>query len=271
VQAYVARDFSQLEGSMLFQGRYPEHTNEVAIGGLLSEATGSAIGDRAVIRRGAVERVYLVTGIVQLADNAGINIMMTHGGLVALNRDFQFTQLYVYLERNSDVNDFLARVEEAEGDVFTSAVDMQELIDARFSQYGAIFAAVAFGIMLVTLAVVGLVLYMVIRTAIWRRRQEFGVYKALGHTTIQLMTQVALNFTPIVLLGLVLGSVAGYLGFNPLFALLTHSVGVVKTNLPTPLGLTVVTCAELTLYAFEVSWLIAWRIRKISPYALVGV
>ena len=270
VSSFVSKDFSLLEGSLLQVGRYPVHDNEVAINGLIGETLGLQIGDWVTIQQGSLQKEYLITGLIQLMENGGTNILMTYDGMRCIQPDFQFVQIYVYLHEGENAADFIRRLKADEGDIFSMTVDMQELVDAQFSSYGTIFAALAFGILAVTVLVVILVLYMVIKTMILRRKRDIGIQKALGFTTLQLMNQIALGFAPIALIGVLLGGLAGHFGFNPIFAALTHSAGIMKTDLPSPVSWTIATCIALAMLAYLISMLIAWRIRKISPYALVS-
>jgi putative ABC transport system permease protein len=111
---------------------------------------------------------------------------------------------------------------------------------------------------------------MVIKTSILRRKRELGIQKAVGFTTFQLMNQIALNMTPVILLGVVIGAVGGYFGFNPILVVLIRSMGIVQMKLPVPLDWTILVCIALTALAYVVSMLVAWRIRKISAYSLVN-
>jgi putative ABC transport system permease protein len=147
---------------------------------------------------------------------------------------------------------------------------MKELADAQFGAYGDIFAVVTLGVLLVTAIVVALALYLVIKTMIIRRRRELGIQKALGYTTLQLVLQTALIFTPAAVIGVAAGGVGGYLGFNPLFAALVHSAGIMETHLPSPTAWTIMTCLGVIAFAYLASMLISLRIRRISPYALVS-
>jgi putative ABC transport system permease protein len=104
---------------------------------------------------------------------------------------------------------------------------------------------------------------------ILNRSRDFGIQKALGFTTGQLMVQVALNYTPIVLVVVTVGCLAGFYGFNPLFTMLVHSAGIMSANMPPALLHTICTSLGLTVFAFAMSMLMSWRIRTISPYEMV--
>jgi len=113
------------------------------------------------------------------------------------------------------------------------------------------------------------VLYLVIKTTIIRRRRELGIQKAIGFTTFQLMNQIAMGLSPSIIIGTVLGSAGGYLGFNAIFVALVRGMGIARADLPIPLAWVAVMCAALVVLAYTISLLTAWRIRKISAYTLV--
>ena len=267
---FVARDFSALEGSMLVEGDYPTNDREVAIGGLLAEDIDRGIGDTITVESGGRKKEFLITGTIQSTENFGINLAMTYKGVLTLKDDFQFTNIYIHLVDGTDAETFIDRVKTREGNVFSNTINIQELADAFIGPYSAIFGAVASVILAITAVVIVLVLYLVIKTMILRRRRELGIQKALGFTTLQLMTQIALNFTPAVFVGVVAGGIAGYLGFNPLFTALLHSAGIMKTEMPAPFMWTIIACLALVVLAYLTSLLIAWRIRSIPPTVLVS-
>ena len=271
----VAEDCSLLESPMMIEGRYPRHSNEIALGPAVSKVTGKNTGDTIMMRSGGNEKGYLVTGIAQFMNSNGFNGIITGDGLRGIQPDFEFLSYSVYLKDDVDVKAFIESVEAAEnamradGSAFDSVMDMQDQLSVVMDMMGGIFSAVAAGISAVTVFVVVLVLYMVIRTMILRRRRELGIQKAVGFTTFQLMNQIALNMAPVILLGAALGAVAGYFGLDSMVEAVTGGMGVVKVSLPVPIGLTIMVCAALAVLAYVVSMLIAWRIRKISAYALV--
>ena len=266
----VAEDCAQLESNMIVYGRYPRHDNEIALGTAISKVAGKGIGDTVMVKSGETEKEYLVTGIAQFMSNNGFTGIISGNGLTRIQPDYRFIGYNVYLTEGTDVKAFIKSVEAAEGGIFDSVMDIKDQLIVTMESMSSIFAAVAAGIAAVTVFVVILVLYMVIKTTILRRRRELGIQKAVGFTTFRLMNQIALNMTPVILLGVVTGAVAGYFGLNPMFVALTGSMGIVKVRLPVPIGQTLLICLALVTLAYAVSMLIAWRIRKITAYSLVS-
>ncbi|MCL2109942.1 MAG: FtsX-like permease family protein, partial [Oscillospiraceae bacterium] len=266
----IVEDCSLLEGKMLISGRYPKHSNEIALGTSIMKVAGKKIGDTVIAKKGEIEAEFLITGTVQFISQGGFNGFITGDGIRQVRPDFEFSDFNVYLNSDVDVKEFVQKIEAAEGEIFGNITDIQEQIESMLTAMGGIFAIVAMGIVVVTVFVVILTLYMVIKTTIGRRKRELGIQKALGFTTLQLMNQIALNMTPIILIGVIIGAVAGYFGLNPMMAALMTGMGIVKSELPIPLGQTAAVCVALVVIAYVVSMLIAWRIRKISAYGLVS-
>ena len=269
IAATVTLDCSLLEGAMLIDGRYPKHSNEIALGSPIMKVSGKGIGDSVTVRIDDSEKDYIVTGLVQFMNSGGFNGIMTGEAMTEIQPDFEFVSYSVYLNEGENSGDFIDSVKAAEGDVIEVAANIQDTLQATMDSMSGIFAAVAAGVGGVTVFVVILVLYMVIKTTILNRKRELGIQKALGFTTLRLMNQIALNTTPVVLLGVIVGAVIGYFGFNTMMAATMISMGVVKVDLPIPHDQLLIACIALVVLAYCISMLIAWRIRKISAYSLV--
>lgn len=270
ISAAVVEDCSLLESNMIVSGRYPKHPNEIALGPAVLKVSEKEIGDTITVKSGENERDYIITGLVQYMNNNGFNGIITGEGLCEVEPDFSFVGYNAYLNEGVDADTFIESVREQHGDIFDNILNTNDQIDSMLDSIGEIFSAVALGIVAVTLFVVVLTLYMVIKTMILRRKRELGIQKALGFTTLQLMNQVALNLTPVILLGSVVGAVAGYFGLNPLTAALMSSMGIVRSTLISPIDHTAIVCVVLVVLAYVISMLVAWRIRKISAYSLMS-
>jgi len=266
IAAAIADDFSQMESSMLLNGRFPKHNNEIALGPTVLKVLKKEIGGNVEIGG----KQFIITGIVQFMNNNGFNGVITSAGMKEAEPDYTLLAYNVYLKNRDDVTGFIESVKADEGDIFENIMNGNDQMISMLGMMGNVFAAVAAGIVAVTAFVVILTLYMVIKTVIIRRKRELGIQKAVGFTTFQLMNQIALNMTPSILTGAVFGAVIGYFGFNPMMTAMLSGMGFVKINLPAPVGQTVLICASLIVLAYAASMAVAGRIRRISAYALVS-
>jgi putative ABC transport system permease protein len=266
----VSDDFSQFEGGMLYEGRYPKHDNEAVIGGAVSRLQSKGIGDTIKMTQGGQSAEYLIVGLIQTTKNLGNVCGLTVSGLRQIQPDFRPNAFYVYLHKPEETGAFVKEMSDTFGPELDSVLNLYELMEAQLSAYGDIFQTVAFVLIAVTALIIFLVLYLMLKTVILRGRHELGIQKALGFTTRQLMNQFSLQFMPSVVVGIAAGGLAGILGFNAIFVALTKSMGIMNASLPVPVGLTAAMCVALALLAYIFALLIASRIRKVSAYALVS-
>ncbi len=265
----VTKDYEVSEEGGLVEGRQPKHANEVAVGHNFLKSIGKKIGDTVRLQQGGTAKDFLVTGIVQGVSNDGFVVALTYEGVISIQPGFESKMVYVHVVEGTDVADFIRDVEASEGDKLNGTVNLVDLVDAQFGQMGGAFGAVAVGILAMTVVVVMLVLYLVIKTMLLRNRREFGIQKAVGFTTPQIMNQIALGFVPVVLAGVAVGVVGGVIGLNPMFVAITSGMGIVETHFSSPPSWVAATGAFLLVLAYAASMLFALRVRKISAHALI--
>ena len=269
VNVITVEDFDCMEGTMLYEGRYPKNEDEIAIGGSLARLTNKNIGDDIEIKLNDRKSDYRIVGLISTTDNFGMAGAMTHKGVKRIEKDFKPYSMYIYLNDNSKSADFIKSIEKEHSKFIESSVDMKEIMAAQLGMYASIFRMVAYAIIAVTAMVILLTLFLILKTVIIRRRREFGIQKAMGFTTFQLMNQISLGYIPVIALGVAAGGVVGILGFNNMFVALTKNLGIMSASMPSPAGMVVIMCVLLVLMAYICAMLISWRIRRISAYALV--
>ncbi|MDR2615132.1 MAG: FtsX-like permease family protein, partial [Oscillospiraceae bacterium] len=265
----VVDDFSNLEGVLLYDGRYPNREDEIALSGKIAGLTGTAVGDSIDVTQSGRTARYLVVGFIQSVNEGGLVCAMSGDGFRRIQPDYRPVGIYVYMNDPDGTAAFIDSVSGRYGAVFDSVANLDVLIDTQLGMFSGIFKAVSVAIIAVTALVVVLTLYLMLKTAVLRSGRQLGIQKALGFTTLQLMNQTALYFLPSAAVGVILGGAAGSRCFAPIFVILTKSMGIMTASLQAPAAPIVVLCAALTLLVYAASMLIARRIRKISAYALV--
>ena len=254
----IVEDFSYLEGHSLVDGRFPIHDNEIAVAVPVLNIIGKGLGDWVTIVSGEDAHEYLVTGTVQNVQFNGLVGSLSLDGLRQVQPDFDFFAYSVNLAYGVDAAHFIETIQVAERDVLLNVVFFQGQVDAQLGMLSDIFTIVSTIIISVVAAIVVLVLYLVIKTTILRRRRELGIQKALGYTTFQLMNQIALNLTPTIFIGVIVGAIAGYYSFNPIFVAMLSDMGIVQANMILPIAWVVMLCIAVVLISYTVSMLISW-------------
>jgi putative ABC transport system permease protein len=266
----VAQDFSELEGTHLYEGRFPKHANEAALWGGLAEASGKQIGDTVTVTTAGGEADFLVTGLINSVDGDGV--ALTAEGIVKVLPDFQFDAVYVYLDHSSgvDADDFLEAVAGAPGSPVVETVNVYEVGQAQLEGMSRAFGLVALVVVLVVAGVIGLVLHLVASSMVLRRRRQWGVSKAVGFTDWQLARQVSAVYLPTVLVGLLVGSVVGTAAFPAFFGAVMRSVGIYKAFADPSFGAGLLVAAALAVFAGGMLLLVGSKIRRVGAYGLIS-
>ena len=118
--------------------------------------------------------------------------------------------------------------------------------------------------------VIVFVLYLLVRTMLNNKKRDYGILKALGFTTRQLILQTALSLMPAIILSTIVGLIVNSLVINPLTALFLSSIGIVKCTFTVPVGFIAIAGIGLILFAFMTACLLSLRIRKIAPKVLLA-
>ena len=125
-------------------------------------------------------------------------------------------------------------------------------------------------ILVLSMIVTAFVLYLLVRTMLNHKKQEYGILKALGFTTGQLIVQTALSFMPAMVLSMAAGLVISSFAINPLVAVFLSGIGIVKCTFPVPAGFIAVLGTGIVLMAFGMVCLMSVRIRKIVPKVMLA-
>jgi putative ABC transport system permease protein len=268
VYTNVTESYSQLENNVVYEGRQPKHKNEVSISWVVSDQIHKGIGDTVEVEFGNEKRNYLVTGLSQAMGNSGQVAALTLEGIQQVDSDYKGLTIYVYLDGISN-KDFIRKVQKEYGDSIVETIDIDENIESQTGMYTAAVFAVMLMVLTITVLVVVMILYLVIKTMIIKRKKEFGVMKAVGFSTLQLMSQISISFLPVMLIGVAIGGVLGYYFTNPMLSILLSSAGVKRLEFIIHLPIIIMICAGIFILAYFVSMLVSRRIKKISAYGLI--
>jgi len=265
----ITEDTKYLGTHMLVEGRFPIHANEIAVSPVLINMEDFNIGDTITMSTQEDEAEFLITGVVQLVRDGGIFSLMTQDAVTRLFSDSILRDINVRLAPDVDVALFTEMLEAEKGDLI-NVFNVREDIATQMGGMTATITPVVFGNVAVSGVVISLVLYMVMKTMITRRHKELGIQKALGFTNFQLMNQLSMNLLPVIILGTIIGVIAGYFGFNSIFVFMMSGTGIGTADLPTPTLWVIILAIGMVVLSYAVAILIARRIRKISAYKLVS-
>ncbi len=268
--ATMCDDFSKADNqSVVFEGRFPKYDNEIALAAKYAKEKNLNIGDEITITIDGKEAVYLISGFTQISNNLGKDCLLTRAGYERLS-NLPNTSYYLHFVAGTDIDDFNAEVKEQFGNEVNATINVDTTISGAASVYVSLMTVIVIAILILSAIVIAFVLYLLVRTMISRKRRDYGILKALGFTTRQLILQTALVFMPALILSTIVGVTICCFIINPLTALFLGSIGIVKCTFTVPVGLIAVMAAGLIAFAFAILCLLSLRIRKIAPRALLA-
>lgn len=261
---FVCEDFGKVTNNICYEGRSPSAEDEIAVGNALSE--DYPLGSRIEITSSDKEAEFVVTGYIQSVNNGGKVCQLTQEGYEKIGE--KTNTLNIYLQ-DTNAEAFIAEYEDAHDELIASSVNYEQLSENGQKMYAGIVSAVAAALFIISVLMVLLVLYVIIHSMISRRRQEFGIYKAIGYTSRQLTIMTVSRFIPVVALSAVLSAIAGIWYLPVLNQTIFSQIGAIKNHFEVSVWILLAFAFIFTATAFLISVLLAAPIKKITVYSLL--
>lgn len=270
VSADIWDDTDKMEMDTLLEGRYPKKDNEICMTNVVAGAIDAKLGNSICLKYGEEERNFVIVGITQQISAMGQRMTITEGAAKTLFADYAPVEMNVYLKDDADTKQMADKYADRyadEKDIQVSNFD--EVYQSVLGTFTGAIAALCVVMVAITIAVVGLTVFLLVRMKMIRERKTLGVYKAIGYTTPQLMKQVVISFVPVVGIGVILGGLLAAVSTNAAFALALGTCGIENCHMKISAVLIIVTALILTFLAFLVVSAASLRIRRIEPYKMI--
>jgi ABC-type transport system, involved in lipoprotein release, permease component len=265
----ITDDFSVVNNQdVMIEGRFPKYDNEMAIAAKYAEEMELEIGDEIELTADGIQGGYIISGFVQITNNLGKDCLLTRDGYERLGK-LQDTSYYLNLTDGTDIGLFNKEMEEIFGDKVTITIDIDATVESAAHIYVLLMKMIVLAVLVLSVVVITFVLYLLVRTIVSNKKQEYGILKALGFTTGQLILQTALSFMPAVILSTVVGVTVCSFIINPLTVLFLKDIGIVKCTFRVPAGYNVLAGMGMIVAAFVIVCLLSMKIKKITPRALL--
>ncbi len=268
-QGNILEDFSYSTAKDIYKGRNPILDNEIVIGLSISKSIKKGIGDTVTAKIAGVSYNYIVVGISQGLSSGGSDCSLTLAGVRKMQPTLELTAMAIYLKDNITNEEFINLVKNDYGSHIAIALDVDIQLDTIFSSMANPIEIVTYAMIVLTIIVIGFVLFLLINSMIRREKKTFGIMKALGYSNKQLIIQIVISFTPALFLGVLIGALISTIFANSLLSLMFGMAGIGKTIFIIP-GLQVVGLSLLILaFALLTIYLVSLKIRNVSPQKLI--
>ena len=265
LMATMCDDFSRVNNlNVVYKGRFPKYDNEIAIAAKYAKANDFEIGDLIEITSGGKTYKYLISGFTQISNNLGRDCLLTRSGYERLGT-LSDISYYVNLADGVDIDAFNIEYKTKFAGFVNVTVNMQATFEGMGSVYISLVTIIVVAILILSALIIAFVLYLLTRTTLNNKMRDYGILKAIGFTTKQLILQTSLSFMPAVVLSTVLGLVLSSVIITALTALFLSGIGIVKCTFNIPIAFNVAAGFGLIAASFALACLMSLRIRKISP------
>lgn len=269
----VYSDYSALENPSLFTGRYPKHNNEIAISGNLAEYLEKEVGDSIkiaqIFQETVEEKEFLITGFTQGTFTGGNDIYLTMDGVKQIDPKAEWQAIHVYLDNNVNVESYCNTLEKKYNQQLSYVGGYEQIFYTQFAPIVNSVSGIVSLIMVVMLLIVLIMGYFVTNSILLTRRSDFGIMKALGYSTKQIIKQVAITFMLFIAGGSIISSILLYCFFDSMIVNLFRNMGIHKISFQFPVMwiIALVVCVEVIgCFTAVIS---ALKVRKMVPSNLI--
>lgn len=183
--------------------------------------------------------------------------------------ELQTVSYYIDLVQGADVDAFHKEVKERFGRDVVGVTDIKKAFDGAGAVYVSLMRVIVISALVLSLVIITFVLYLLVRTILNHKRRDYGIMKALGFTTRQLILQTALSFMPAIMISAAVGLVCSSFAINQLLSLFFSTLGIVKCTFAVPVGFITIAGIGLVFFTFAMACLLSLKIRRIHPKTLL--
>ena len=258
-----------VENIMVVEGSLPKYDNEVVISTVVRDYFGVDVGDVIYLQGDGESMPYVVSGVHQMINNMGQKIMLNYEGVKKLNSvdTIKSLQIYIYANEGYDYQDIKDLMEEHYPGI--SASESDKMADEALGIVIMTMELICILFVGMTVVVVFLVVFLIIKSKIVSDKKNNGIYKAIGYTTKDLMKQTTMSNLPVVFTGAIAGACFSVFGASPLSKMCLSFCGIEKCDMNLSPIYLIGTVIGITLVAWAVAMFVSSRIRKVEPVKML--
>ena len=266
IPVIVCEDFSLLENNIAYSGTHPAAADEIAIGSAFADSY--EIGDTFKLALNGDEYAYKVTGYIQSVNNNGLIAEITDSGYANIS-DTPLYSLNLYMDDDADIASFVDKLDRVYDEYTVSVSNTSKETESMQMMYSSLITIVAIALFIITVLIILLILYVILHSMITNLKTDFGIYKAMGFTSGQLIIQTVGSITPVVLFGALLSAIFGIAYLPVMFDGIFSVIGAMKNNFEIPLYMQLSMAVILTVVNIIIGVILCHPIKRITAYSLI--
>ena len=279
LDTYIFEDITKMRNKdVCYKGRLPENDNEVVVSGKFAGDYGFEIGDEIGLNFGDSSYTYLITGLIQTTNNNGREAILT---TAAADHIMDIDQMpgWYWFDLTEESEDFgenkvvteqiIENCKEQFGDVIIGTLNFFDIMEGGSTTFKSIGTIMLIMMGIISAVVIALILFLLIKSLVYHKRKDYGIYKALGYTSGNLMFQTALSFMPAIFVSAVVFCIVSYFSANAYISIFMSAFGIMKCNFALPVVGVVVIGICFTVISFLLALFETRRIKKIEAYNML--
>lgn len=268
-KTFVAETYKNLANDLCYEGENPISADEIAVGSKIKEKYNLKIGDYIENKKGEITHKFKVTGFIQSVNYSGEVFELTLDGYKNLENEYKPNVLYVYLNNEDLSGDFIDKAKAEFGDEILGTVDYVESMNSASTMYVSLVSIICIVIIVVTIILIYLILYILISSIILKKKQELGIFKAIGYKNKQLIYELIGGFLPSVIFATILGVIFNKMYVDNIYTIIFKTVGAYKISFNYPTIIFVIIGLAIIISTILIELLLSKKIKKISVYSLI--
>ena len=150
-----------------------------------------------------------------------------------------------------------------------SVVDFDMAASASIEQFEIMFRNITLVILAATMAIIVVMLSMIIKMLVMQRRTQFGILKAMGFTTKQLVVQIVAAIMPAVVGGVFTGTLLNHMFIGKISDLIMSRMGISQMKFHISIWMILPMALFLILFSAMSAVINARKVKDITPYELL--
>ena len=251
------------------EGRRPVNKEEVMLSTVMAKRLEVSTGDVVYLQLGEAKEDFIVCGMFQGINHLGKKALLLDDGAKRLNDGILPYMLYVYGNNQFSPQELSDIIQEEIEDENLKITNFQDYITSSLMAVTTIMELFSKIIIVSVGLVIALVLMLLVKTQLAKDKRQYGIYKALGYTTGQLLLQTTMNYIPVILVGSLLGCIATHFLNNAFFVACMSIFGIQKCNMKLSLPYMLIIFIGIATWSQLIILINSLKVRKIVPCEMI--
>lgn len=256
------------EYTCILKGRAAIYDNEILITEMVADTLDIHMGDEVTVTVGEEEEHYLISGIFQVTNDAGMVFAMNFEGAQRLNIDTKKNYRYYLIADETKAQAIADEIKETYGEDISVEVYHEDTY-SEMQLFNMIVMSLKIVIYAFSILFAFVVVRIVCSKAFIQERTDIGIYKAIGFTSNRLRLGFAIRFLIVAVIGSLLGMLLSILFSAKILSLLFSFMGISRVMLEYTAISVLVPIGAICLSCFVFAFFTSRKIKKVAVRELV--